>query len=147
MRVQNRYKMWIVFEEKICWKSIRPYLCNPLKKNKSSSNISWPIRIKKSGKIQEKFCWNHTGTYLCTPIKKLGGRKCQKIFESLEATARKLIFTVRFSDIINRSHTLIFLKNYWRQMVKTHLQWRVWSWLRMNASGRLNTCKSWGSAV
>ena len=26
------------------------------------------------------------------------------------------------------------------------LQWRVWSWLRMNASGRLNTCKSRGSA-
>ena len=27
----------------------------------------------------------------------------------------------------------------------TFLQWRVWSWLRMNASYRLNTCKSWGS--
>ena len=25
------------------------------------------------------------------------------------------------------------------------LQWRVWSWLRMNASYRLNTCKSRGS--
>ena len=24
------------------------------------------------------------------------------------------------------------------------LLWRVWSWLRMNASGRLNTCKSSG---
>ena len=28
---------------------------------------------------------------------------------------------------------------------KNNLQWRVWSWLRMNASGRLNTCKSRGS--
>ena len=27
------------------------------------------------------------------------------------------------------------------------LQWRVWSWLRMNASYRLNTCKSRGSMV
>ena len=26
-----------------------------------------------------------------------------------------------------------------------NLQWRVWSWLRMNASGRLNTCKSRGN--
>ena len=26
-----------------------------------------------------------------------------------------------------------------------NIQWRVWSWLRMNASGRLNTCKSRGS--
>ena len=25
------------------------------------------------------------------------------------------------------------------------IQWRVWSWLRMNASGRPNTCKSRGS--
>ena len=30
---------------------------------------------------------------------------------------------------------------------KQFLQWRVWSWLRMNASGRPNTCKSRGSAV
>ena len=28
---------------------------------------------------------------------------------------------------------------------KIFLQWRVWSWLRMNASYRLNTCKSRGS--
>ena len=27
------------------------------------------------------------------------------------------------------------------------IQWRVWSWLRMNASGRLNTCKSRGSIM
>ena len=27
---------------------------------------------------------------------------------------------------------------------KINLLWRVWSWLRMNASGRLNTCKSYG---
>ena len=30
-------------------------------------------------------------------------------------------------------------------IIKTFLQWRVWSWLRMNASYRLNTCKSRGS--
>ena len=27
----------------------------------------------------------------------------------------------------------------------TNLQWRVWSWLRINASGRPNTCKSRGN--
>ena len=31
------------------------------------------------------------------------------------------------------------------QYIKDILQWRVWSWLRMNASYRLNTCKSRGS--
>ena len=30
---------------------------------------------------------------------------------------------------------------------KSYLQWRVWSWLRMNASYRLNTCKSRGSGL
>lgn len=29
---------------------------------------------------------------------------------------------------------------------RSFIQWRVWSWLRMNASGRPNTCKSNGSA-
>ena len=29
----------------------------------------------------------------------------------------------------------------------SYLQWRVWSWLRMNASYRLNTCKSRGSGL
>ena len=33
----------------------------------------------------------------------------------------------------------------WRIAVKDILQCRVWSWLRMNASYRLNTCKSRGS--
>ena len=32
----------------------------------------------------------------------------------------------------------------WRKEI--FLQWRVWSWLRMNASYRLNTCKSRGSS-
>ena len=32
-----------------------------------------------------------------------------------------------------------------RDIKRNFLQWRVWSWLRMNASYRLNTCKSRGS--
>ena len=32
-------------------------------------------------------------------------------------------------------------------VVSVILQWRVWSWLRMNASYRLNTCKSRGSML
>ena len=32
-----------------------------------------------------------------------------------------------------------------QRLADTFLQWRVWSWLRMNASYRLNTCKSRGS--
>ena len=31
--------------------------------------------------------------------------------------------------------------------IQNFLQWRVWSWLRMNASGRPNTCKSRGIMI
>ena len=34
-----------------------------------------------------------------------------------------------------------------KDLTKHFIQWRVWSWLRMNASGRLNTCKSRGSGI
>ena len=40
------------------------------------------------------------------------------------------------------TESLFFLKGFQRYIF---LQWRVWSWLRMNASYRLNTCKSRGS--
>ena len=43
-----------------------------------------------------------------------------------------------------------FFKRNWECRSRTwrirNIQRRVWSWLRMNASGRLNTCKSRGSA-
>jgi len=54
---------------------------------------------------------------------------------------------VRFAAIkkYTQNPTLISI-NLRLSQIKQHLQWRVWSWLRMNASGRLNTCKSWGSA-
>ena len=48
-----------------------------------------------------------------------------------------------------KSRALISLWN-WECRSRTwnirNIQRRVWSWLRMNASGRLNTCKSRGSA-
>ena len=42
-----------------------------------------------------------------------------------------------------------FLSRLKHSLTRIHdiLQWRVWSWLRMNASYRLNTCKSRGSTV
>jgi hypothetical protein len=72
--------------------------------------------------------------------------KSQKIFESWEATAIPILSGIGKSSEINSIWHVNSL-NYWINYVsiKQHLQWRVWSWLRMNASGRLNTCKSWGS--
>ena len=45
------------------------------------------------------------------------------------------------------SRTTIKRRDSERRYKKTNQQRRVWSWLRMNASDRLNTCKSRGSMV
>ena len=50
---------------------------------------------------------------------------------------------VVLSDQVNSFRCAFFLKSIIGK--KKYLQWRVWSWLRMNASYRLNTCKSRGS--
>jgi len=39
-------------------------------------------------KKSKKIWWLNKGSYLCTPLEKTGSKKDQKIFESLEATAR-----------------------------------------------------------
>ena len=46
--------------------------------------------------------------------------------------------------ILKQSKVLMNLSVH-KKSNKDILQWRVWSWLRMNASYRLNTCKSRGS--
>jgi hypothetical protein len=46
------------------------------------------IGLLKAEKKLNNFGSNIKGSYLCTPIEKMGGKKGQKIFESLEATAR-----------------------------------------------------------
>ena len=55
----------------------------------------------------------------------------------------KLIFRI---DTVKRSMTLDYNNGFRSEdMIKQFKQRRVWSWLRMNASDRLNTCKSRGS--
>jgi hypothetical protein len=49
------------------------------------SLVDWFAKGKKK---LNNFGSNIKGSYLCTPIEKMGGKKGQKIFESLEATAR-----------------------------------------------------------
>ena len=42
---------------------------------------------------------------------------------------------------------ILFFKHCLYILINDILQWRVWSWLRMNASYRLNTCKSRGNGI
>ena len=60
-----------------------------------------------------------------------------KFFEDIEQLSK--FFLSRKREISNNTFEIrakIYIQNF--------LQWRVWSWLRMNASGRPNTCKSRG---
>ena len=65
-----------------------------------------------------------------------------------------LLDTFRISVLKQRLLGGVF-EGYWysfsfitRHLSPTHiLQWRVWSWLRMNTSYRLNTCKSRGNGI
>ena len=51
-----------------------------------------------------------------------------------------------FGDIVKAKQKQKVLSDYfWKKKRQYKKQRRVWSWLRMNASGRLNTCKSRGS--
>ena len=56
-----------------------------------------------------------------------------------------LNFWIRDPDRANTSSRFPFLWGFGGLTIL--LQWRVWSWLRMNASYRLNTCKSRGSGA
>ena len=48
-------------------------------------------------------------------------------------------------NTVKRSMTLDYNNGFRSEDIKQFKQRRVWSWLRMNASDRLNTCKSGGS--
>ena len=63
------------------------------------------------------------------------------LFPYIYNEREKLRTSVNQSVVLNRA-------NADRQLSqKIFLQWRVWSWLRMNASYRPNTCKSRGSMI
>ena len=60
----------------------------------------------------------------------------------------------KFFDLMKHTSRLNFKRNktgsgyrIFEETIDFFIQWRVWSWLRMNASGRLNTCKSRGSRL
>ena len=134
------------------------YFCNPFEKNGSSSPDRRLFQQKqifdKSQKNLDEIIKAHT--FAIRLKKHLSGvwksgrwnlkSEAWKFFESLEAIAHKSSI---YGKVILAKNIDNMTSNFERNMIvsiKTHLQWRVWSWLRMNASGRLNTCKSWGSA-
>ena len=62
------------------------------------------------------------------------------------STSSTSIRQINFPDWYRqRSMTLDYNNGFRSEDIKQFKQRRVWSWLRMNASDRLNTCKSRGS--
>ena len=64
------------------------------------------------------------------------------------STSSTSIRKINFPDWYRqRSMTLDYNNGFRSEDIKQFKQRRVWSWLRMNASDRLNTCKSRGSMI
>ena len=70
---------------------------------------------------------------------------------SIIGNRRKVLFTWYFRISVLEQRQLgeaPGLSGIHYHLCPTHiLQWRVWSWLRMNAGYRLNTCKSRGNGI
>ena len=92
-------------------------------------------RLHKQYVVQERR--NEDWKDLISP----GKEEPSMLFPYIYKEREKLRTSVNQSVVLNRA-------NADRQLSqKIFLQWRVWSWLRMNASYRPNTCKSRGSMI
>ena len=104
---------------------------------------------KKNLKIFHRKIWRlRKSPYLCSRNREtIATRVLWEIYiiQQVVQVLGKEIFRI---DTVNRSMTLDYDKRIpERGYDKQFKQRRVWSWLRMNASDRLNTCKSRGSMV
>ena len=98
--------------------------------------------IKNIKKKIRMGCKNKKRLYFCNPN---SGRKRQrgmgrkgKFFERMEWCSKWLKSINLRTQAIKSGQT---------QSKRNYIGWRVWSWLRMNAGGRLNTCKSNGNST
>ena len=102
---------------------------------------------KKNLKIFHRKIWRlRKSPYLCSRNREtIATRVLWEIYiiQQVVQVLGKLIFRI---DTVKRSMTLDYNNGFRSEdMIKQFKQRRVWSWLRMNASDRLNTCKSRGS--
>ena len=99
---------------------------------------------KKNLKIFHRKIWRlRKSPYLCSRNREtIATRVLWEIYiiQQVVQVLGKEIFRI---DTVNRSMTLDYNNGFRSEdMIKQFKQRRVWSWLRMNASDRLNTCKS-----
>ena len=92
-------------------------------------------RLHKQYVVQERR--NEDWKDLISP----GKEEPSMLFPYIYKEREELRTSVNQSVVLNRANVDRKLSQ------KIFLQWRVWSWLRMNASYRPNTCKSRGSMI
>ena len=134
------------------------YLVNEQESEKLPPRFEWKIFSKKTS---EKFGRLKKSPYLCKRFSdETEAQKKRVLWKALYRQTRKnVVRGVTHYNIYNgwnetRNRQLTWKKTIEdrhpddrKQFLKDILQRRVWSWLRMNASYRLNTCKSRGSMV
>ena len=99
---------------------------------------------KKSLKIFAwKFCGLKKAPYLCSPFPRKRREQKSEIFDRLETTNNQNKEGTK--ERMWRTYKSPRAIQMNKKKKKIYLQRRVWSWLRMNASDRPNTCKSRGS--
>ena len=115
-------------------------MCCSSKKRKKIKFFILGISVlwKKCNFLKKIFCQNKKWLYFCSrfppnvAVRTKGHWNDEKI---------EIACVTPYTKVWGDTKTSQKVKN------EQFLQWRVWSWLRMNASGRLNTCKSRGNAV
>ena len=127
-----------------CRSGIKPYLCTRFRKGT-------PLNARRSGSLLEKSpakIWRFEKSALSLQTVSLfcGSRwkqkRSMKCFGWDEGKEAVLLPPVHLDGSRRQIGWVLTEDNYKKKDI---LQWRVWSWLRMNASYRLNTCKSRGS--
>ena len=133
----NAEKVW-----RLCFIAL---LLHPHSRENGDTEIMKQIFLEKSSEIIWKFK-RKTLIFASTFAK----RKRQKsslrdLHNSTSSTSiGKLIFRI---DTVKEVWLWTTITDSGARIIKQFKQRRVWSWLRMNASDRLNTCKSRGSMI
>ena len=112
-----------------------PYLCTRFRE-KTSVWVAEAYKELLDQWGKSKLAWSSESREKSRP------KGIKEFFERLTSTEKGSTRS-KFDCTLSQKQSVPCLRHGNRKRI--FLQWRVWSWLRMNASYRLNTCKSRGS--
>ena len=86
--------------------------------------------------------WKNSIDFYAEEAERVSIRECLGIYWDCYSVSS--MFSCK-REVQESSNSFFTFNSLNQKKKKWDIQCRVWSWLRMNASYRLNTCKSWGS--